>query len=323
MGRLGDLRASGAAGVNGFAGIVDEVVEMAGDAVADVVETLGSLVRDGLARVGGAVRVGAFTAWVGAVLAGLLNVVGAGIKGVAGIVGNVPAGAVRAVGGIVLWDKRLIVRGAVDVGSSIGGAVVMLAGTAVATVQRALAAEASARPLSADERAVLQKVFRSSLATYNIRLVEGRSGAFGVNRRPFTLGNTIYLKDVDLTERPDVLVHEAVHVWQYQQHGSRYTTDALGAQVRYGYRGRGAYDWEAELARGRGSWTEFNAEAQGRFIQDVWASGRGAFFDQPGTTRFTVASDGSEIDHTALAVDATAVLQGRRNLRASRLVLTE
>ncbi len=284
------MRTSATRGVGGAARAVEHAVHAAGDAVADLAETAGSLVADGLARLG------AVPAWLGRVVAGLLNVVGAVITGVTGIVGGVPAGVIRIVGGLVVWDRRLVVRGAAGAGSSIAGAVVLLAGTVVAFVQRLVGAEAPARPLSPDERATLRTVFGGSLSYLNVRVVQGRSGAFGANQRPFTLGNTIYLKGVDLSERPDVLVHEVVHVWQYQHEGPRYTTDALGAQVLYGYRGRGAYDWEAEVSRGRASWTEFNKEAQGSFIQEVWRTGK---------------------DHTPLAVDASAALRDRRTLRLS------
>ena len=177
------------------------------------------------------------------------------------------------------------------------GWVVLLAGRLVASVQRLVGAEARARPLSQAELAMLREVFGDSIAYANIRSVQGRAGVFGVNQRPFTLGNTISLKGVDLTERPDILVHEAVHVWQYQHEGPRYATDALGAQVRYGYRGRGAYDWRAEVARGRTSWTEFNKEAQGSFIQEVWRSGE---------------------DDTPLAVAALAALREPRVSRRGR-----
>jgi hypothetical protein len=122
---------------------------------------------------------------------------------------------------------------------------------------------------------------------------------FGTNQRPFTLGNTIYLKGVDLTERPDILVHEVVHVWQYQHEGPRYTTDALGAQLVYGWNGRGAYDWEAELARGRTDWAELNKEAQGAFVQHLWAG------KEP------------TADHPELGAAALATIQGRRTLRLS------
>jgi hypothetical protein len=226
----------------------------------------------------------------------VLNVVGAVIAGLSGILGGVPAGVIRVVGGLVVWDRRLLLRGAVGVASSIAGALVLLAGTVVAAVQRLVGAEAPARPLTPVEQAMLRGVFGGSLSYVNVRIVQGRSGLFGANRRPFTLGNTIYLKDVDLEERPDVLVHEVVHVWQYQHEGPRYTADALGAQVLYGYRGRGAYDWQAELARGRTSWADLNKEAQGSFVQEAWRSGD---------------------DHTPLAVDASAALRGRRRLRLS------
>jgi len=62
------------------------------------------------------------------------------------------------------------------------------------------------------------------------------------------------MKGNDPGARPDILVHECVHVWQYQNIGSRYTMDALGAQAVYG---AGAYDWEAELARGNSDWNDF------------------------------------------------------------------
>jgi len=53
---------------------------------------------------------------------------------------------------------------------------------------------------------MLRRVFYNSLAPYNIRLIEGWSGAFGINDRAFTLANTIYLKGNDPAVRPDILV---------------------------------------------------------------------------------------------------------------------
>jgi hypothetical protein len=290
---MGERRAQLSRGVDRLAGVVERGVHLVGGAIGDLPETAGSLAHDGLGRLGAAPR------WLGRVVAGVLSVVGAVVTGVTGIVGGVAAGVIRLVGGLLVWDRRLIARGAIDVGSSVGGAVVLLLGTVVAAGQRLVGAEAPARALSPDERALLRKVFGPSLGYRNVRLVQGRSGAFGTNQRPFTLGNTVYLKGVDLAERPDVLVHEVVHVWQYQHEGPRYTTDALGAQVIYGWQGRGAYDWVAELARGRTAWPQFNAEAQGAFVQDVWAA------KEP------------TADHPELAAAALAVLQGRRTLRLS------
>jgi hypothetical protein len=109
-------------------------------------------------------------------------------------------------------------------------------------------------------------VFRGSVALDRVRVVPGPAGLFDVNDRPFTLGNTIYLKG---RTSPKLLVHECVHVWQYQHRGPRYAYDALMAQRRLG---QGAYDWRAELARGK-AWADFNAEAQAEYVADHWAEG--------------------------------------------------
>ena len=138
-----------------------------------------------------------------------------------------------------------------------------------------------------------------------VRVVEGRAGLFGINDRPFTLGRTIYLKRVDLSTRFDVLVHECVHVWQYEHIGAGYAARALAAQVRHGWRRRGAYDWQAEVARGRGRWLDFNLEAQGSFVQALWADGEGTRFEDDARTAFVV--DG--IDYNEVAVEALRALR--------------
>lgn len=243
------------------ASAVEGVLHGAGDGVADLVETAGSLAAD---------RLG----WIGRAVAGWCNVLGAAVTGVAGIVGGVPAGVLRLLGGLVTWDRRLAVRGVVGLAAPIAGAVILLLGTIVAAVQRMVGAEAAARPLTAEELVTLRGVFGDSLSYRNVRVVQGRCGLFGTNDRAFTLGNTVYLKGIDLADRPDILVHEVVHVWQYQHDGPRYTADALGAQVVYGWKGRGAYEWRAELDRGRTSWRDFNDEAQGAYVQQLWAEGQ-------------------------------------------------
>ena len=284
-------------GVESAASAVERAVQDLGDAVAGCVETPGGVLADALGRAGPVGR------WLGGVGAGILNVVGVLVSGAAGIIGGVPAGALRLVGGIATLDRKLVGRGATGIASSVGGAVLLLAGTTLAALQRVVGAERPARPLTPAERVLLRGVFERSVALRDVRLVEGRSGAFGANGRPFTLGNTIYLKDLDLAAHPDVLVHEVVHVWQYQHEGPRYATDALGAQVRYGWAGRGAYDWEAEVARGRTSWGQLNKEAQGSFVQELWASGSSA----PGP----------------MADDALRTVRARRSWRLSSRIMAE
>src|SRR5205814_3844422 len=103
-------------------------------------------------------------------------------------------------------------------------------GTFVALVQKVLFLQRPARALTEAEREMLRRVFRRSVSLYNVRLVEGRAGLFGFNVRPFTLGNTIYLKYY-LSSLPGLLIHECVHVCQYQNIAPRYLIEALGAQV--------------------------------------------------------------------------------------------
>ena len=52
-----------------------------------------------------------------------------------------------------------------------------------------------------------------------------------MNNRSFTLGNTISIKGDDPAINLDTLVHECTHVWQFQNAGVRYATDALWAQA--------------------------------------------------------------------------------------------
>jgi hypothetical protein len=276
------------------------VVETLADALADLLETAGNAASDAL---GGR--------WLGGVLAGCGNLGGAVIKAAAAVVSGAAAAAVRLLGGVLYLDARLLGRGIAGLASSAAGAAVYLAGVLVALAHRVGGLEAHARPLTADERRLLRAVFGDALALFNVRIVEGKAGVFDVNDRAFVLGNTIYCKRTDPRARPDILVHECVHVWQYQAIGARYTTDALGVQA---LRGAAAYDWQAELARGRSRWDDFNKEAQAQLIQDLWRQ-----------RAVTAAGDGSapatfrvgDVDHTALAVAALRSLRGIVNLRWS------
>ena len=191
-------------------------------------------------------------------------------------------------------------------------------------VQSIILVEARERRLTAQEIRLLRRIFRDSIAYYNVRLVEGRAGLFGLNSRPFALGNTIYLKDRSVSREPDLLVHECTHIWQYQKIGARYTSDALGAQFLV----EDAYNWEKEVGRGKDLWARFNPEAQASFLQDayVWgeiikdglvvARGGGVFYDADGEStvgRLIVRA----VDHTARADTAMALVRRHASSRLS------
>ena len=267
-----------------IAEVAQTVVETAGDTVTDVVETAGNAAQDGLATVGGPGG-----KWLGGVIAGVANVIGAVIKGAFGIVSGVVGGAIRIIGGLLSLDGALIFKGLLDIFSGIGGALIYLLGTIVSLFQRIFFLQNNERPLIKEERDILRRVFLNSISLYDIRIIEGKSSLFGMHPGATTLGNSIYMNNIDLTTPLGLsgLVHECVHVWQYQNLGSRYTADALGAQAFL----PDGYNWEnSEINRGNTDWKDFNKEGQAEFMQDLWRrgsltynghteTGRGCFFD--------------------------------------------
>jgi hypothetical protein len=159
---------------------------------------------------------------------------------------------------------------------------------------------------------------------YNVRVVDGSAGVFdwNGNNRPFTLGNTIYMKSrtPGSDQYIETLVHECGHVWQYQNIGTRYIADAFGAMAFV----RDAYSWQAELARGSLNWTRFNREAQAQFLQDVFHAGTrnpevpgsgDFYFDDPIGTN--VSFKVGETDFTDLALESVAYVRGAQSWRLS------
>jgi hypothetical protein len=133
------------------------------------------------------------------------------------------------------------------------------------------------RGLTVAERSVLAGVFGDGLDLDPIVVVPDRAGLLGLSRRPVTLGTSIHLKGA---ASPGLLVHEAVHVWQYRRLGARYALDAVRAQCS-----RTGYDWRAP---GTDRFAELNVEAQAQFLQDL------------------VTTPAVGTDHPALAADALA-----------------
>ena len=205
-----------------------------------------------------------------------------------------------------------------NVTSAIVGPVVVTVGRIASLVQSMLRLQAPKESLNDREREVVKRVFRNSLGVSKIRLIKGKSGVFGIrNPRAFTLGNTIYLKEYDTKKRPDLLVHECMHIWQYQHLGSRYATDALGAQLFVA----DEYKWEKEIERGHENWVDFNKESQAQFFQDIYkdgqltvngtdtTTGKGAYFDADGQTKIgKFVRNGT--DHTNIANAAIVVVRG-------------
>jgi hypothetical protein len=200
--------------------------------------------------------------------------------------GNWPGGVVAGIGGLA----------ARNVPAAVGGGLLVVLGKVVEVLQAAFLG-IRGRPLTEEEQAMLSVVFENGLDLRAIRVVPGAAGIFGANKRPFTLGGVIYLKQDD---DPATLVHECVHVWQYQHLGSRYTVEALWAQATVK---PSAYRWTDELGRGRAHWHDFNREAQAQLIEDMAKDG---YF----TSRLPVFFH-TGADHTELAEKALRAVRRR------------
>jgi hypothetical protein len=306
-------------GIKKAANAVSKAVNKATDAIADAVETIGNGIGDGLSWLGSKIPwVGGVFGWLGDVVSSLTDLVSSLIKGIGTILGGLLSGLIKIVGGILTLDWDSIVEGFGDILAGIVGAVIGTAGKAIAVVQ-GIFTIGRPRPLNDIELRIIHLVFVDSIATYNVRVVDGFAGIYSINDRPFVLGNTIYMKDVGAAKEPAVFAHECVHVWQNQHLGSGYLADALAGQ----WWGAG-YDWESQANAGK-EWEEFEVETQGESIEDVFleggtvagVTGNGTFFAEDDETQRIFVYN--QVDWTALANGAVRIIRGHTPWRLSEL----
>jgi len=145
--------------------------------------------------------------------------------------------------------------------------VLMVGGRLVSAVQTLLGVEPVGRKLTAAEITELRKVYGDSIGYGRVRIKEGNAGLLSLGGRPFTHGDIVLVPSRWLPLSTDLLVHELGHVWQHQNGGTDYMSEALWAQS-FG----DGYDFEKGLREGR-DWSELNPEQQAEFIQVAHASG--------------------------------------------------
>ncbi|HWA17261.1 MAG TPA: hypothetical protein VG817_12565 [Gemmatimonadales bacterium] len=122
------------------------------------------------------------------------------------------------------------------------------------------------RPLSEGERRILAEVFGESLSLEPVRVV----GTRWLNA-PTVLANTIRVrKGFDFSGwRSSVLVHEAMHLWQYQHHGTGYITDSVYHNLRSLMRtGRRALAYLNYQLHPESRLADFTAEQQATLVAD-------------------------------------------------------
>lgn len=171
------------------------------------------------------------------------------------------------------------------------------------------------RPLSEIELQAARKVFVSSLDYLLVRIEKMGTILELINgSRAYTAGNSINLPSKAYAypnQYTHIVIHELVHVWQYQHGGWGYVPNALWAQTL----GDG-YDFAKALRDGK-PWTKMNPEQQAQMIQDAF---RGAYFDTPGAlfgvlnTKGCVVRTNTKppegfVDYTSALEDALAVIR--------------
>ena len=171
------------------------------------------------------------------------------------------------------------------------------------------------RRLTAPEPSRMDEIFQGSIDYAPVWLSRDLPLAWFA---PVALGSTVHLKSSwghfvgdSLALTPAgmvVLLHELVHVWQYQNGGLGYIPRSLWAQavavVRTGNRG-GAYLWQEALAAGR-PWARWNPEQQ---AQAIAAYGHALWQEQDGC--------GTDSLRAVLAELAPAVAQLRQRVGAT------
>jgi hypothetical protein len=103
-----------------------------------------------------------------------------------------------------------------------------------------------------------------------LRWIFARNG-----QRAFATFHTVNLPEQGAHQRShiDIVVHEIIHVYQYERAGSRYFAEALLGQHEAGYDYGGSEGLRAALSQGR-SLRSFNREQQAQLAQDYYLAAR-------------------------------------------------
>ena len=255
------------------------VVNTVTNVAADAVETAGNAVESGLNKLADAATripgvgegIASVARYSGRVFAGATDMAAAAISTSGNLLGATVGGAVLIGVGMATFDGRLIVDGYRGITAALIGGAILFTGKAVAGLSALFPGTDQRQPLTEDQKRLLRRVFKDSVALSNVRLMKSKWGAglLSSGDRPFTLGNVIYLKGRNVDNEPELLVHECTHVWQFQNVGAEYSSEAVSAQWFV----PDAYNWERELRRGNDKWPTLNREAQAKLLEDIYTNG--------------------------------------------------
>jgi hypothetical protein len=209
--------------------------------------------------------------WINGILLGIVTVISAIIKSIAGIIGSGVSSILFLINTLISFSIEPALQGLTNLLITIAGGIISILSNLFILIARVVGLLSEGRQLSEDEKNILRVVFRTSLNPNKIRIAYFPFW----HKYFFALHNTIYSPHKDQSIPPHLLVHESVHVWQYHHEGTKYLAEALLAQVQYGIKNipGNAYDWTAELSRGKTDWGNFNKEAAAQLIEEIWKEG--------------------------------------------------
>lgn len=128
--------------------------------------------------------------------------------------------------------------------------------------------------LNEKELTILQSVFGNSIDYSKVKIYSGGIWSYKSTR---TVGNSIYFQEDyefekyrDLTYIRSILIHEFVHIWQYQNFGWKYAFGSLFDQlISFIFTGErnGAYRYTLEENK---KLIDYGFEQQAQIIQDYW-----------------------------------------------------
>jgi hypothetical protein len=198
-------------------------------------------------------------------------------------------------------------------GRAVGGVADMAARSAQSAPTITLLAggmQPPSRKLTDDEKNLLREVYGDSVDLDAVRVSVG--GPLNNAMDPHTVGNTIYLPSDqtgpvtdaagNLTAAGSLLIHESGHVWQSQNGGGDYISQAVFPQAVAKLQGqdRGvAYDYNSAIRDGK-SFSQLNPEQQAEYVERVL----GPILAKPGDAEANLAAAGLGPADLAYAEDA-------------------
>lgn len=127
------------------------------------------------------------------------------------------------------------------------------------------------RALSAEEISIAQSVFSVSIP---LKQVSMDPSSWPVRQRKASAYVSFHTINFDQSLPPHTLIHELVHVWQYERYGSVYISESLWAQHWGGGYNYGGLEPLVHYSQGKGL-SVFNFEQQADIIEDYyrWTTG--------------------------------------------------